>query len=138
MSNIFSFSLNVSGLCRVPHLKKAQHPINQCLHSIHHNLCLLTYLLNVLLLQNVSSMRVSLSGFLLEPQWPSSRCIQHIIASDSCPLPLEVWRPHSPAGLPVVYRNKHPTPRFHPVFTAPFPILTSHIFQEALFGWAPG
>ena len=53
-------------------------------------------------------------------------------------LPLEVWGPHSPAGLPGARRNKPPSPRFRPVFTALFPVLTSHIFQDSLFGWALG
>lgn len=43
-----------------------------------------------------------------------------------------------PGGPACCLQEQTPQPKIHPVFTALFPILASHVFQDSLFGWAPG
>lgn len=60
--------------------KESSSTVIHHLYSIHPNLCLLSYLLNVLL-QNVCSMRVKSAWIPAGAPMPSSRCTPHIIGT---------------------------------------------------------
>lgn len=128
------------GLCQLPYLQKAHHPISQLLQSTHHNLCLLSYLLNVLLLGNIRSTRVKSATVWIPAGAPAhNRDLVHMECRVcSCLLPLEVWDHAAQLACSQLAGANTPAQDFVPFAWPAFPVLTSHIFQEAVFGWAPG
>lgn len=133
MSDFLSFTFQLKcqgGLCQLLYLKRAHNAVSQHLQSIHHSYCLSIYLLNVFLLGEGSKGHVCLISVGAPRPLELSPAHNRIGAwypgsaeLSSCPLPVQVGGAHSPAGRPAACRNKHPRPRFHPVFTACLPHL---------------
>lgn len=132
MSDVLSFTFQLQcqgGLRLLPSLKRAHNAVSQHLQSLHHNYSLVIYLLNAFLLREGSE-KHGLSGSPREPRWPLMLSPAHdmgLVPREcgvcSCPFPTEVWGAQSPTGRPAACRNKHPRPRFCPVFTACLPHL---------------
>lgn len=138
------FSVNVTEA--VFCLKKAHQPVIHHLYSIHPNLYLLSYLLNVLL-QNVCSVRVKSVWIPAGAPVPSSRCMPHVIGTRYMSirvLSVFLFPPSrrvgttQPSWPACSVQEQTPQPKISSCFHSPLPLLTSHIFQEALFGWTPG